>query len=255
MGVRLTVLGSSAAWSESPGRPSSSYLIELGGEALVLDLGQGALGALFGHREPSSIRAVVISHMHADHHVDLIPLRHHLRYQFGEPRGIGLHVPDELRRRYDVFCGEDGFLRDLVGPELVAGTREIGPFILQAHPVLHSEHSYAFRVTAHDDPAGPGLVYSGDCGRAEDLLPLIHEGDTVLCEAFWSTRTPERGANHLTAVQAAGVAQHGQAARLILTHILESNDPQAALEAARQVFSGPVDLAEPGGVVHIGEQP
>lgn len=255
MGVRLTVLGSSAAWSEGPGRPSSSYLVEHGGEALVLDLGQGALGALFGHRQPSTIRAVVISHMHADHHVDLIPLRHHLRYQFEEPRSIGLHVPDELRRRYDAFCDEAGFLRDLVGPELVAGTREIGPFILQAHPVLHSECSFAFRVTADDDPDGPGLVYSGDCGRADDLLPLIHEGDTVLCEAFWSTRTPDHGANHLTAVQAADVAQRGQAARLILTHILESNDPQAAREAAGQVFSGPVDLAEPGVVVHIGEQP
>ena len=253
--MRLTILGSSAAWSERPGRPSSSYLVELGREALVLDLGQGALGALFGHREPSSIRAVVISHMHADHHVDLIPLRHHLRYQFDEPRSVGLHLPDELRRRYDAFCGEVDFLRDLVGPELVAGSREIGPFILEVQPVLHSEHSYAFRVTAMDDRDGPGLVYSGDCGRAEDLLPLIHEGDTVLCEAFWSTRTPEPGANHLTAVQAASVAQRGRAARLILTHILESNDPLAAREAAGQVFSGHVDLAEPGAIMHIGEKP
>ena len=104
--MKLTVLGSSAAWSQRPGRPSSSYLVELGGEALVLDLGQGSLGALFGHREPSSVQAVVISHMHADHHVDLIPLRHHLRYQFERPRSIGLHVPDALRRRYDAFCGE-----------------------------------------------------------------------------------------------------------------------------------------------------
>jgi ribonuclease BN (tRNA processing enzyme) len=255
VGVRLTVLGSSAAWSERPGRPSSSYLVELAGEALVLDLGQGAMGALFGHREPSTIRALVISHMHADHHVDLIPLRHHLRYQFEEPRSIELHVPDELRLRYDAFCGEADFLRDLVGPELVAGTREIGPFRLEVQPVLHSEHSYAFRVAAVDDPGGPGLVYSGDCGRAEDLAPLIHEGDTVLCEAFWSTRTPEPGANHLTAVQAAGVAQRGHAACLVLTHILESNDPQAALEAAGQVFSGAVGLAEPDGIHHIGEQP
>jgi ribonuclease BN (tRNA processing enzyme) len=193
--------------------------------------------------------------MHADHHVDLIPLRHHLRYQFEEPRRIGLHVRDELRRRYDAFCGEADFLRDLVGPELVPGAREIGPFILEAQPVLHSEHSYAFRVTALDERDGPGLVYSGDCGRAEDLLPLIHEGDTVLCEAFWSTRSPQPGANHLTAVQAASVAQHGRAARLILTHILESNDPQAAREAAGQVFSGPVDLAEPGASMHIGEKP
>ncbi len=255
MGVKLTVLGSSAAWSQRPGRPSSSYLVELGEEALVLDLGQGSLGALFGHREPSSLRAVVISHMHADHHVDLIPLRHHLRYQFERPRSIGLHVPDELRRRYDVFCGEADFLGDLVGPELVAGVREIGPFNLQTHPVLHSEHSYAFRVTAQDDPAGPGLVYSGDCGRAEDLLPLIHEGDTVLCEAFWSTRPPQAGAHHLTAAQAADVALRGRAGRLVLTHILESHDPGAALEVADRVFPGPVSLAEPGGSLHIGSQP
>ncbi len=253
--MKLTVLGSSAAWSEQTGRPSSSYLVEHGEEALVLDLGQGALGALFGHREPSTIRAVVVSHMHADHHVDLIPLRHYLKYQFDEPRRIGLHVPDELRRRYDAFLGEADFLRDLAGPELVAGAREIGPFILEAQPVLHSEHSYAFRVTAIDDRDGSGLVYSGDCGRADDLLPLIREGDTVLCEAFWSTRTPQPEANHLTATQAADVAHRGRAGRLILTHILESHDPRAALEAAARVFPGPVTLAEPGGTVSIGEQP
>ena len=221
----------------------------------MLDLGQGALGALFAYREPSSIRALVISHMHADHHVDLIPLRHHLKYQFDRPRSIRLHVPDELRRRYDVFCGEADFLGDLAGPELVAGTTEIGPFVLEAQPVLHSEHSYAFRVSSIDDRDGPGLVYSGDCGRADDLLPLIREGDTVLCEAFWSTRTPQPGANHLTATEAADVAQRGRAGRLVLTHILELHDPRAALDAAGRAFPGPVALAEPGGTIRIGEKP
>ena len=147
---------------------------------------------------------------------------------------------------------EPGFLDILVGPELVEGTREIGPFMVQAHPVTHSLHSYAFRVTDTADPDSPGLVYSGDCGRADDLLPLIHEGDTVLCEAFWSTLEPIPSANHLSAAQAADVAKRGGAAHLILTHILEANDPQAALRAAIKVFPGPVQLAEPELVVHIG---
>ena len=133
--MRLTVLGSSAAWSERPGRPSSSYLVEIGDEALVLDLGQGALGALFAYRQPSTVRAVVDQPHARDHHVDLIPLRHHLRYEFDEPRSIGLHVPDELRRRYDVFSGEVGFLDDLLGPELWRAPRDIGPFVVEAHPV------------------------------------------------------------------------------------------------------------------------
>ena len=254
MGLKLTVLGSSAAWSERPGRPSSCYLVEHGDDALILDLGQGSLGSLFPHRDPATVTAVVISHMHGDHHVDLIPLRNLLYYHYGEPQSIGLHVPDELRRRYDAFTGEAGFLDILVGPELVEGTRQIGPFILQAHPVTHSEQSYAFRVTDVGDPKGPGLVYSGDCGRADDLLPVIREGDTVLCEAFWSTREPIASANHLTAEQAADVARRGGAAHLVLTHILESHDPQAAFDAAQALFPGSVQLAEPELVIEIGSR-
>jgi ribonuclease BN (tRNA processing enzyme) len=252
VGLKLTILGSSAAWSERPGRPSSSYLLECGGAAILLDLGQGALASVFQHREPSSITAIVVSHMHGDHHVDLIPLRNLLYYGYESPRSVGLHVPDELRRRYDVFLGEDGFLDILEGPELVEGTREIGPFVVEVHPVTHSQHSYAFRVTDREDPDGPGLVYSGDCGRPEDLLSLIRNGDTLLCEAFWSTLEPIASANHLSAGQAADVALRGGAAHLILTHILDAHDPDAALHAASSIFPGSVRLAEPEMVVPIG---
>jgi ribonuclease BN (tRNA processing enzyme) len=251
VGLKLTVLGSSAAWSERPGRPSSAYLVEHPEGAIVLDLGQGALSSVFGQRDPSTLDAVVISHEHGDHHVDLIPLRHLLRYGYEEPRRIGLHVPDELRRRYDAFNGEDGFLDDLVGPELVPGVRDIGPFVIESQRVMHSEMSYAFRVTEGGMDGAPGLVYSGDCGRADDLRALIRPGDTLLCEAFWSTREAIANANHLTARQAAQVAQDGQAGSLILTHILDAHDPAAALDEARCVFRGPVSLAEPSLVVEL----
>jgi ribonuclease BN (tRNA processing enzyme) len=248
----MTVLGSSAAWSVRPGRPSSSYLLEVGDAAIVLDLGQGSLASLFPHRDPASVTAVVVSHMHGDHHVDLIPLRNLLYYHYDEPRSIGLHLPAGLRERYDAFMGEPGFLDFMPGSDVVEGVHSIGPFTVQAHPVLHSENSHAFRVTETSDVDGPGLVYSGDCGRAEDLLPLIREGDTVLCEAFWSTMEPIPSANHLSATQAAEVARQGGADHLMLTHILEAHDPQAALRAAERVFPGRVELAEPEMVVTIG---
>jgi ribonuclease BN (tRNA processing enzyme) len=227
-------------------------MVEKDGEALILDLGQGSLSSLFTHRDPASVKAVVISHMHGDHHVDLIPLRNLLYYGYEHPRSIDLHVPDELRRRYDVFLGEKGFLDHLVGDELRAGIREIGPFVLEAQPVTHADHSYAFRVTDRERPEAAGLVYSGDCGKADDLLPLIREGDTLLCEAFWSTLKAIPSANHLTAGEAADVARRGGAAHLILTHILDAHDPQAALAAAIEIFPGPVQLAEPGLVVEVG---
>lgn len=252
MGLKLTVLGSAPAWSERPGHPSSSYLLEIGTEAIILDLGQGSLGSVFPHRDPATVRAIVVSHMHGDHHVDLIPLRNLLYYHYGEPRSIGLFAPGGLRERYEAFLGEPGFLDNLVGPALSEGQHQIGPFEVQAHPVTHSENSHAFRVTDATEPDAPGLVYSGDCGQADDLLPLIREGDIVLCEAFWSTRDPIPSANHLNATQAADVARRGGASRLILTHILEAYDPQAALRQAQTVFPGPVELARPEMVVQIG---
>jgi ribonuclease BN (tRNA processing enzyme) len=228
-------------------------MLEIGDAAILLDLGQGALGSLFPHRDPSTLTAVVVSHMHGDHHVDLIPLRNLLYYHYGEPRGIGLHLPASLRQRYDVFMAEDHFLDFMKGHDVYEGTWPVGPFTVQAHPVTHSDNSHAFRVTDGADPSGPGLVYSGDCGKADDLLPLIREGDTVLCEAFWSTREPIPSANHLSAEQAADVARRGGAASLILTHILESYDRSAALARASEIFPGTVALAEPGMVVTIGD--
>jgi len=252
VGLTLTVLGSAAAWSVRPGRPSSGYLVEHPEGALVLDLGQGSLGALFGRRDPTTLSGIAISHEHGDHHVDLIPLRTYLRYGHAEPRSVPLHVPDDLRRRYDVFTGEAGFLDVLPGPELVPGTREIGPFHVQVQRVTHSLMSHAFRVTHRARPDQPGLVYSGDCGKGDDLFPLIQPGDTLLCEAFWSTLEPIASAMHLSAGQAAEVARRSGASRLILTHILDAHDPGAALEAASMVFPGPVLLAEPDLVIEIG---
>jgi ribonuclease BN (tRNA processing enzyme) len=250
--LRLTVLGSAAAWSEARCRPSSSYLVEDGEASLVLDLGQGSLSSLFEHRDPSSVTAIAISHMHADHHVDLVPLRNLLRFGYPEPRSVGLFAPTGLRERYDAFQGEDDFLELLVGPDLTSGEDEVGPFVLQAHPVTHSDRSHAFRVSLASDPAGPGLVYSGDCGVSDDLLPLVRPGDTLLCEAFWSTLEPIPAAMHLTAAQAASVARAGGASELILTHILDAHDPHAAVIAAHEVYEGPVKLAEVGLIVEIG---
>jgi ribonuclease BN (tRNA processing enzyme) len=92
--------------------------------------------------------------------------------------------------------------------------RQVGPFEVEARRVTHKEESYAFRVVVAEGRgrgtarrrvarraarAGAGLVYSGDCGRAEDLLPLIRPGDTLLSEASFGGRPGRggRGAHHL----------------------------------------------------------
>ncbi len=244
--MRLTVAGSAAAWSREPARASSSYLLELGGHAIVLDMGQGSFSALSAFRDPARIDAVLITHLHPDHCIDLVPLRHYLRFGCTPARSIMLHAPAELPARIDALTGQPDFLGDAVGEPLEAGDFDVAGFHVAVAPVLHVGPSFAFRVTPTTDVDGPGLVYSGDVGRAEDVLPLIRPGDTLLIEASFADGPIEEGPNHLNAQEAARAAAEGRAARLILTHILDGHDRGAALEAARRVFPGEALLAEPG---------
>lgn len=246
--MRLTIIGSAPAWTLRRADPSSCYLVEEGDDAIVLDLGQGALGALATIRPPESVLAIFVSHLHPDHHADLVALRHYLRFGMHPPASVELHSPPQLRARYDAFLGERGFLAGLPGRDVEPGSREVGPFSVEARPVTHAEHSHAFRVTV---AGSAGLVYSGDCGRADDLVPVICAGDTFLCEAFWGTGAAEEGAEHLTAAEAARAAREGRAGRLILTHIPEAHDPAGSLEVAQGGFDGEVMLARPGVSVEV----
>jgi ribonuclease BN (tRNA processing enzyme) len=180
--------------------------------------------------------------------IDLVPLRHYLRFGRHRPATVELHAPGDIRRRFDVLFGEDGFLDDLPGAELVPGERSLGAFSVRAAPVSHTENSVCLRVSTG---SGPGLVYSGDCGEPDDLLALLRPTDTLLCEASFGAGQPIAGVAHLTAEQAARTAAEGSASRLILTHILPEADLSTAVDAARRVFGGQVVLAQPGLRIEI----
>jgi ribonuclease BN (tRNA processing enzyme) len=249
--VKLTIVGSAPAYTLRAGASSSCYLVELGDHALVLDLGQGSFSQLAAHRRPEDIDGVLVSHLHADHLVDLVPLRHYLRYEAEADGRVTLRGPHELRKRFDAFQGETGFLKGLPGEPLEPGSFRLAGFDVETRHVTHIADSFAFRVMPPDG-AGPGIVYSGDCARETDLLPLIRPGDTLLCEAAFGSGE-SGGGMHLTARQAARAAAEGGASRLLLTHILDSHDGDRAAAAAAEVFDGAIAIARPGLAVVVGE--
>lgn len=254
--MKLTVVGCAPAYTRSLGRASSCYLVEHGATAIALDLGQGAFSSMSAYRSPETLNAVFITHLHADHNVDLIPLRHFVRYENGG-RGPQLHGPADLRARFSEFQGRYGeasaqpdFLSDLPGASLEAGALEVGGLTIEARRVTHIPDSFAFRIAVADG-SGAGLVYSGDCGVAEDLLPLIRVGDTMLCEAAFGVERPIAEV-HLTAQEAGAIARLGGAERLVLTHILDRNQTAETIEVASAAFGREVQIAEPGMTVDIG---
>jgi ribonuclease BN (tRNA processing enzyme) len=56
---------------------------------------------------------------------------------------------------------------------------------------------------------------------------------------------------HLTGRRAGLVAAGGDVGRLVLTHLVDWNDPQVTLAEAREVFAGQIDLAAPGAVYEL----
>ncbi|HEX7222006.1 MAG TPA: MBL fold metallo-hydrolase, partial [Candidatus Limnocylindrales bacterium] len=166
----LTVIGAGPAFTDRPGATGAAYLVRTSSTALLLDLGQGSFPRLAGEIEPSRLDAVVISHLHPDHFIDLVPLRHYLRYGADPPRRVRVLGPADLAARIDALNGEPGF----TGAALTVGALEegsvtVGDLVVEARLVTHTDESYGFRVSPATGE--PGLVYSGDCGRADDLAP------------------------------------------------------------------------------------
>lgn len=242
--MRLTVLGAGPAYTDREGASGACYLVSEGNTHLLLDLGQGSFTRIFAHVRPTDLAAIVVSHLHPDHFVDLVPMRHYLRYEFRPPRRLRVLGPAGLAGRLDALHAEPGFTAAALDAEtLGTGRRTIGALTVQASLVSHTEESYAIRVSAGD---GPGLVYSGDCGRTEDLVPLVAPGDALLAEVSFGPGPVPAGVLHLDGPAVGRLATATGAGRVLLTHLQMGYDPEATLAATRALFAGPVELMWPG---------
>jgi ribonuclease BN (tRNA processing enzyme) len=250
--LSLTVLGAGPAYTDRPGSSGAAYLVRSRQTAVLLDLGQGSFPRLAAAIEPSTLDAVVVSHLHPDHFIDLVPLRHYLAYQFRPGRHLRALAPAGLAERIDALHARPGFTAEALDVEAFdpsAGPVAIGDLCLEARRVTHTEDSHAVRLAPDGD--GPGLVYSGDCGRADDLAPLIRAGDTLLVEISFGIGPVPPGALHLDATGIAGLLRTTQPAQVLLTHIQMGFDGPAAVDAVRAATAAPVRLVEPGDRIPI----
>jgi ribonuclease BN (tRNA processing enzyme) len=247
--VRLTVIGCSGSFP-GPSSPASCYLIEHDGFRLLLDLGNGALGTLQRHISIDDIDAIMLSHLHADHCLDMCGLYVAQRYHPDGPRpSIPVWGPKgtaaRLARAYDL-TDDDGMRAEFDFRDLVEGVHEVGPFAVTAARVNHPVEAYGLRVAA----AGRAIAYSGDTGECPALVELSREADITLMEASCLEGAPAPDV-HLTARQAAQHAQAAGAGVLVLTHLVPWNDPEQTLAEAREAFDGEVVLASSGLVLDV----
>ncbi len=250
----LTIVGCSGSLA-GPESPASSYLLtaEHGGRTwrLLLDLGSGALGALQRHTDPLSLDAVVLSHLHPDHCLDLTGLQV-LRQHGPAPaeRDLPVHAPagaaERMARAHGVLAPQP--MTGMAFADLVdAVPFVVGPFTVTPYEVVHPVPAYGLRVAA----GGAVLGYTGDTDTCPGLEPLLRDADLALAEAsFLEGRDTDRGV-HLTARRAAEAAVAAGARRLMLTHLSPWTPPDQVRAEAAQVWTGEVELAVAGAVVEI----
>ena len=236
--MELTVLGCSGSYGAPAGGACSGYLVRAGDANIWMDCGNGTFANLHEHIDPGDLSAVVITHGHADHCVDIYGL--HVMYRYGlELSGLPVYTPEGLEPVLAQLVGTFGDTFDwrTVGD----GDRaSIGEAALRFSRTDHPPPTVAVEIT-HD---AKRLIYTADTGPEWSVDAFGPGADLVLSEATY-LHDDIRVNIHLSAHQAGAAAREARARKLMITHLWPTIDPVASAEEASQAFGGAVALAAP----------
>jgi ribonuclease BN (tRNA processing enzyme) len=253
--VRITVLGCSGSVC-GPDSPASGYLVAAPDTPpLVIDFGGGVLGALQRHADPGEVQ-VLLSHLHADHCLDLPGLFVWRRYHPNPPEGRALmYGPSDTWSRLAAASSPQGGelddfsdifdVRHWADGEAV----QFGSLSVQPRLVSHPTESYGMRFV---DPSGAVLVYSGDTGICDSVVDLARDADVFLCEASWTHSPDNRPPHvHLSGTEAGQIAAKANVSELLLTHIPPWTSREDVISEAKAEFDGPVRAVVAGETFEI----
>lgn len=242
--MELTVLGCSGSYGAPVGGACSGYLVRAGEAVIWMDCGNGSFANLQQHVNPGDLTAVVITHAHPDHCVDIYGL--HVQYKYGLERNcLPVYAPEGVEKTLEALVGEwsDTFDWKLVGD----GDRAtIGDAQLRFSRTDHPLPTVGLEI-AHNDKR---LLYTADTGPGWSVEVFDPGADLVLSEATYQ-HNDIRAPIHLSARQAGEAARAANARRLMLTHLWPTLDPLASVEEGSDAFGHAVSLAAPHLVTHV----
>lgn len=243
--MELTVLGTAGSYPDAERGPCSSYLVRTADAALWLDCGHGAYEQLDRHDASDTLDAIVISHQHPDHCVDITNLWVRMKFETHR-RALPVFAPAGVIDAIDAFiAAQDGtFAWSVVADgddATVGGT---------AMRFARTEHSVETLAVEIADPSGTRLIYTSDTGpdwspeafgRPADLL--LHEATFMHAARAWN--------GHCSAREAGAAGRASGARELMLVHRGPGIEPSAWCDEAGEAFGAPVVGAQPGMRRHI----
>ena len=250
--MKLTIVGCAGSFPSAES-PASCYLIEApyegGTYRLVLDLGNGALGALQRYVDLRAVDAIALSHLHADHCFDMSGFYVVSKYH---PEGALARIPvlapigtsDRLAKASGIEepegMTEQFEFRDHVDGRAV----QLGPFTITPRLVDHPVTAFALRVATETHV----IAYSGDTGPTDALVEVAEGADIFLCEASFLESCDNPPSLHLTGAEAGDHATRAGVRRLLITHIPAWTDASEVEADTKSTWDGPCELVSPGSV-------
>lgn len=255
------------------------YLEMTNGNAMLLDVGEGTLGQLirswkscyvgddecdYVRQRILNIKAVWISHPHADHHLGIIRFltqRNSILRQNGvksrNEDPVVLMTSSTVLRFLDEYSKVDPSIYDGYvpvdnretlpelprNPQLLAMLeKSLGITGCVSVPVSHCYQSYAVVL---DNTSFGRLVYSGDCRPSDHLVQVGQDADLLVHEATFENGMEEEAVlkMHSTVSEALSVAKRMGAKACILTHFSQRYPRIAPLLEQDSCLSFPVAFA------------
>ncbi|MGH2856799.1 MAG: MBL fold metallo-hydrolase [Solirubrobacteraceae bacterium] len=252
----VTVLGKSPAWEDAAGA-CSAYLVRQDDFTLLLDCGNGAFSKLRTESDYAELDAIVVTHMHADHFFDLIPLAFALTYSprwstTARPPRPRLHLPRgglAVLRRVGACLGAEGLVETAFEPrEYAPGEMlAIGPLSARTQAVPHYVPTCA--ISLHGN--GGRFVFGADCCPNGELVKLAAGAELLLIEATLAEPEPGGSGGHMTALEAGEHGARAGAQKLVLTHFSDELDPELVRAGGAEGFGAEVELAREGASYEV----
>ncbi len=250
--MRLTVLGTGTA-KPVVGTGASGILMQTDTTAVLFDIGSGIASRLEAHIGAAGLDALVVGHMHADHWIDIAPLRY--RFPWGEPapRPLEVYLPPGGREKLDhlslVISERPGFfegafsIREYRTGEVI----RVGDLTITPHPIGHYVPAWSMSIEAD---GGERVVYAGDMGPSDALVELARGAELLILEATLDTsRFDDERRGHLTAEEAIDHVRRSGVPRGILVHYPIDDRPR--IVQACGVTNGLVVPALPDTIIDV----
>jgi ribonuclease BN (tRNA processing enzyme) len=213
---------------------------------------------LLRRNHPDELDAVIVSHMHADHMLDLVTLRYVYPWRrlAADERLRVVLPPGSADQLLDLAKGVGGakHFEDAFQLSEHDGRTPLGFGSLTVNPraTQHYIPCWGFRVEGD----GGRLAYTADTAPCAGLMDLADDADLLLSEATLRSidedAQPPEPRGHLTPAEAGAAARDGGARRLVLTHLpVNGDDASWAARDAAEAFGSEVEIAVPWNTYEI----